>query len=148
LRLILHDLVELYQPQAEAKEISLSANLIGHLFVLGDLVQLTRVFANLIENALQYTLQGGIVEIQTLRVGQQLSVKVKDTGIGMTPEQLEHVFERFWRADEGRNYRAGGFGLGLAIAQSTIQNHGGTLTVTSQLGVGSCFTVQLPEYYV
>ncbi len=143
---LLNNLVELYQPQADAKEISLSANLIGHLFVLGDLVQLTRVFANLIENALQYTPQGGKIEVQMMRISQQLSIKVKDTGIGMTPEQLEQVFERFWRADEGRSYRARGFGLGLAIAQSTVQNHGGTLTVTSQLGVGSCFTVQLPNY--
>jgi len=144
---VLHNLVELYQPQADAKEINLSANLTGHLCVLGDSVQLTRVFANLIENALQYTTQGGTVEIQTMRVGQQLSVKVKDTGIGMTPEQLGQVFERFWRADEARTYRSGGLGLGLAIAQSIVQNHGGTLTVTSQLGVGSCFTVQLPEHY-
>lgn len=143
---ILHNLVELYQAQANAKEISFSANLIGHLFVLGDLVQLTRVFANLIENALHYTPKGGTVEIQTMRVGQQLCVKVKDTGIGMTPEQLQQVFERFWRADEARSYRSGGFGLGLAIAQTTVQNHRGTLTVTSQLGVGSCFTVQLPHY--
>ncbi len=143
---ILHNLVELYQPQADAKEINLSANLIGHLFVLGDSVQLTRVFANLIENALQYTPQGCTVEVQMMRISQQLSVKVKDTGIGMTPEQLGQVFERFWRADEARTYRAGGCGLGLAIAQSTVQNHGGTLTVTSQLGVGSCFTVQLPYY--
>jgi len=143
---LLHNLVELYQPQAKEEEISLSANLIGHLFVLGDSVQLTRVFANLIENALQYTPQGGTVEIQTMRVGQQLYIKVKDTGIGMTPEQLGQVFERFWRADEARTYRSRGCGLGLAIAQSNVQNHGGTITVTSQLGVGSCFTVQLPPY--
>jgi two-component system, OmpR family, manganese sensing sensor histidine kinase len=144
---VLHNLVQLYQPQAKAKEINLSTNLTGHLCVLGDSVQLTRVFANLIENALQYTPKGGTVEIQTRCVGQQLYVKVKDTGIGMTPEQLEQVFERFWRADEARTSRSGGFGLGLAIAQSTVQNHGGTLTVTSQLGVGSCFTVQLPEHH-
>ncbi|MGB5961112.1 MAG: HAMP domain-containing sensor histidine kinase [Coleofasciculaceae cyanobacterium] len=143
---ILDNLVELYQPQANAKKINLSANLTGHLYVLGDLILLTRVFANLIENALQYTPQGGKIELQARRVGQQLSIKVKDTGIGMTPPQLEQVFERFWRADEARNYRAGGSGLGLAIAQSTVQNHQGTLTVTSQIGVGSCFTVQLPHY--
>lgn len=143
---VLDNLVQLYQPQADAKEINLSANLTGNLYVLGDLVLLTRVFANLIENAIQYTPQNGTVEIQARRVGQQLSIKVKDTGIGMTPTQLGQIFERFWRADEGRNYRAGGFGLGLAIAKSTVQNHQGTLTVTSQLGMGSCFTVQLPHY--
>ncbi len=144
---ILHDLVQIYQPQADAKEINLrlKVNLTEHLYLLGDSVQLTRVFANLIENAIQYTPAGGTVEIQTTRVGQQVSVRVEDTGIGMTSKQLQHIFERFWRADEARSYRSGGFGLGLAIAKSIVQNHGGTLTVTSQPNVGSCFTVSFSQ---
>ncbi|MBE9125584.1 MULTISPECIES: sensor histidine kinase [unclassified Coleofasciculus] len=144
---ILHNLVELYQPQADAKEINVKANLTQPLYVLGDLVQLTRVFANLIQNALQYTPTGGLVEIQTNQVDRQLYISVKDTGIGMTPEQLQHIFDRFWRADQARSYQSNGFGLGLAIAQSIVQSHGGSLTVTSQLGVGSCFTVRLPTHY-
>ncbi|MGQ4650474.1 ATP-binding protein [Lyngbya aestuarii] len=141
---ILHKLVELYQPQVDAKEINLRIKSTKPLYVLGDAVQLTRVFANLMQNALQYTPTGGLVEIQTNQVDWQLYVSVKDTGIGMTPEQLQHVFDRFWRADQARSYQSKGFGLGLAIAQSLVQNHGGLLTVTSQLGVGSCFTVRLP----
>ena len=144
---ILHNLVQLYQPQADAKEINLKANLTEPLYVLGDSVQLTRVFANLIENALQYTIVNGEVEIQANLVGQQMYARVKDTGIGIAPEHLQQVFERFWRADEARSYRFGGFGLGLAIAQSLVHNHGGTLTVTSQMGVGSCFTVRLLAHY-
>lgn len=144
---ILQNSVELFQPQADAKEIKLSVNLTEGLLVLGDSIQLTRVFANLIENALQYTPKGGTIQIQTNRVGKQLHVSVKDTGIGMTPEQLQNVFERFWRADEARSYRSNGFGLGLAIAQSLVQSHEGILSVTSQLGVGSCFTVRLPAHY-
>lgn len=143
---ILLNLVELYQPQADAKEINIKANLTQPLYVLGDSVQLTRVFANLIQNALQYTPIGGLVEVQTNRIGQQLYVSVKDTGIGMTPEQLQHIFDRFWRADQARSYQSKGFGLGLAIAQSLVQSHGGLLTVTSQLGVSSCFTVRLPTH--
>ncbi|MEH2467162.1 sensor histidine kinase [Nostoc sp.] len=144
---ILHNLVQLYQPQAGAKEINLKANLTEPLYVLGDSVQLTRVFANLIENALQYTRVNGEVEIQANLVGQQMYARVKDTGIGIAPKHLQQVFERFWRADEARSYRFGGFGLGLAIAQSLVHNHGGTLTVTSQMGVGSCFTVRLLAHY-
>ncbi len=141
---ILDNLLELNQAQAEAKSINVKANLTKGLSVLGDSVQLTRVFGNLIENALHYTPVGGTVEIETELVGQQLYVKVKDTGIGIAPEQLPHIFERFWRADEARSYRSGGSGLGLAIAQTFVQNHRGLITATSQLGVGSCFTVRLP----
>jgi len=64
---------------------------------------------------------------------------VQDTGIGIAPEHLRHVFDRFWRADQSRAYWAGGSGLGLAIAQAIAQNHGGLITVTSQVEVGSCF---------
>lgn len=143
---MLHNLVELYQPQADAKEINLKANLSQQMYILGDSVQLTRIFRNLIDNALQYTPKGGTVEVQTTRSDQQVYVKVKDTGIGMTREQLQQVFERFWRADKARSYHGGGFGLGLAIAKSLVQNHGGTITVTSQLDIGSCFSVTLNAY--
>ncbi|MBW4511835.1 MAG: HAMP domain-containing histidine kinase [Scytonematopsis contorta HA4267-MV1] len=143
---ILLNLIELYQPQAYAKKINLKTDLSKKLYVMGDSVQLTRVFANLIENALQYTPINGTVEIINVRNNQQIEIVVKDTGIGMTPEQLQHIFERFWRADTARSYRVGGFGLGLAIAKSFVQNHGGTLAVTSKLNVGSCFTVSLPVY--
>lgn len=144
LKEILNNLVQLYQPQAETKQINLSANLTGRLYLMGNSVQLTRAFANLIENALQYTSTGGTVEIQSSSVGQQLYVKVTDTGMGIAPEHLLSVFERFWRAESARSYRTGGSGLGLAIAQTIAKDHGGLITVTSQLGVGSCFTVRLP----
>ncbi|OUL27037.1 two-component sensor histidine kinase [Nostoc sp. RF31YmG] len=144
LREILINLVNLHQTQAQAKQINLQTDITESLDILGDTVQITRLFANLIDNALQYTPVGGIVEIQSKQTGTYLYINVKDTGIGIAPEHLKHVFERFWRADQARSYRDGGSGLGLAIAQSIAQNHGGLITVTSQLGVGSCFTVRLP----
>ncbi len=67
-----------------------------------------------------------------------------DTGIGIAPEHLAQVFERFWRASAARSYHSGGSGLGLVIAMTIAQNHGGEITLTSQLGIGSCFTVHLP----
>ena len=141
---ILHNLVQLYQPQAEAKQINFVLTFHGTSLVVGDSMQLTRVFGNLIENAVQYTPKGGSVEIQTSRAGQQLYILVKDTGIGIAPEHIDKVFERFWRASEARSYHSGGSGLGLAIAMAIVQNHGGEIALTSQLGVGSCFTVRLP----
>lgn len=142
---ILENLVLLYKPQAEARQINLKFQLIAHLQLIGDSVQLTRLFTNLVENALYYTPSGGVVEIKTSRVGSHLYVNMQDTGVGIAPEYIDKVFERFWRADQSRSYWKGGSGLGLAIAQAIAQNHGGLITVTSQLGVGSCFTVRLPS---
>ncbi len=140
---ILNNLVQRYQPQAEVKQIQLKLQSTTPLYLLGESVQLTRLFTNLIENALHYTPAKGTVEIETDCIGSHLYVKVQDTGVGIAPEHLEHVFERFWRAERSRSYWNGGSGLGLAIARTITQNHSGSITVTSRLGVGSCFTVRL-----
>ncbi|MEH2392137.1 MAG: HAMP domain-containing sensor histidine kinase [Nostoc sp.] len=141
---ILENLIQLYKPQAEVKQINLTSQLIGNLQLIGNSVQLTRLFTNLVENALYYTPSGGVVEIKISRVASQLYVNVQDTGVGIAPEHIDKVFERFWRADQSRSYWSAGFGLGLAIAQAIAQNHGGLISVTSQLGIGSCFIVRLP----
>ena len=143
LTLIIQNLMQLYKPQAELKKIKFKYQAISDLYLLGDSVQLTRLFTNLIENAIYYTPSGGVVEINSNRIGSHLVVNVQDTGMGIAPEDIKYLFERFWRADQSRSYWAGGSGLGLAIAQAIAQNHGGLITVTSQLGVGSCFTVHL-----
>lgn len=141
---ILNNLLVLYLPQAEAKQIDLTANLTTDLYLLANQGQLSRLFSNLIENALQYTPVAGQIKIQTNRVSGYVFISVKDTGIGIAPEHLERIFDRFWQANQSRSYWAVGSGLGLAIAQTIAQNHNGLITVTSQVGIGSCFTVQLP----
>ncbi|MBE9019533.1 HAMP domain-containing histidine kinase [Chroococcidiopsidales cyanobacterium LEGE 13417] len=141
---LLENLVQFYKPQAEAKQIKLSIQVTKNLKLLGDPDQLRRLFGNLIENAIHYTPNGGIVEIKDRRVSSQWYIDVRDTGVGIAPEQFKHLFDRFWRADRSRSYNSGGSGLGLAIAQAIAQNHGGFITVTSQVEVGSCFTVRLP----
>jgi OmpR-family two-component system manganese-sensing sensor histidine kinase len=141
---ILDKLIQQYQSKAQAREINLSIDLNSSLSVTGNSEQLTRLFSNLIENALQYTLSQGVVDIKANRAGSSLSVTIQDTGVGIAPEHLEKVFERFWRAEQSRSYWEGGSGLGLAIARAIAQNHGGSITVKSQLGIGSCFTVCLP----
>jgi OmpR-family two-component system manganese-sensing sensor histidine kinase len=73
-----------------------------------------------------------------------VTVSVEDTGIGIAPEDVRRVFDRFWRADKARSRREGGSGLGLAIAQAISRRHGGEITVTSQVGAGTCFRVRLP----
>ncbi|MEH1784177.1 HAMP domain-containing histidine kinase [Nostoc sp.] len=140
---ILNNLMQLYQPQAKAKRINLKSQLNEKLYLLGDTNQITRLFTNLIQNAIHYTPSKGTVEIIANRSASHLVVNVQDTGVGIAPGDLEKIFERFWRADKSRSYNSGGSGLGLAIAQAIAENHGGLITATSQLGIGSCFTVRL-----
>jgi signal transduction histidine kinase len=144
LKTVIEELVKLYQPQSLAKNINFQIELNEPLFIVGDGVQLSRLFSNLIENALHYTPEGGLIEIQGKQKGLLIEIKVKDTGVGIAPEHLNEIFERFWRADTSRSYWHGGSGLGLSIVKAIAQNHGGTITVVSQLGIGSCFTVCLP----
>lgn len=148
LTVILENLVQIYQSHAEVKQIYLKSQLTENIYLLGDSIQLTRLFTNLIQNSLHYTPSEGTVEITANHLGSDLIVNVQDTGVGIAPEHIKLVFERFWRAEQSRSYWNGGSGLGLAIAQAIAQNHGGAITVTSQLGVGSCFTVRLPSFQV
>ena len=140
---ILDNLVQLYQPQAEAKKINLKSEISRGLDLWGDSIQLKRLFTNLIENAIYYTPNQGKIEIKA-NVNSYLIVDIQDTGVGILATDLERVFQRFWRADKSRHYNSGGSGLGLAIAQAIAQNHNGLITVTSQVGVGSCFTIRFP----
>ncbi len=141
---VLNNLVQIYEIQATAKQIHLQLETVENLFLLGDSSQITRLFRNLIDNALQYTPTGGRVKINASLVNQTILVQVQDTGIGIAPEHQKQIFERFWQVDRARSYHWGNSGLGLAIAQSIAKGHNGVITITSQLGIGSCLTVSLP----
>jgi signal transduction histidine kinase len=144
LTIILEELFRRYQAQAQAKNLNFERALKEPLLIFGDPLQLQRLFSNLIENALYYTPEGGLIEIQGKRKKASIKVQIKDTGIGIAAEDLDEIFEHFWRTDCSRSYHSGGSGLGLSIVKAIGENHGGTITVTSQLGIGSCFTVCLP----
>ena len=141
---LLKDLVQLYRSQAADKQVQITTVIEPDLTLQGDSVCLTRAFTNLLQNAICYTPTGGNVELSLGRSGNRLQVIVKDTGVGIAKENLDKVFERFWRADQARNYDDGGSGLGLSITRAIIQSHGGTVEVTSGVGQGSCFAVDLP----
>jgi OmpR-family two-component system manganese-sensing sensor histidine kinase len=115
----------------------------GHpVVVYGSPDQVERIIANLVENALRYTPQGGSVSITTELERNFQVVVVRDTGIGIAPEDGDRVFDRFWRADPSRVQE--GTGLGLSIARALAQRHGGDVTVTSVLGSGSRFMAWFP----
>lgn len=141
---ILEDILDEIDNQALEKQIAIKAEIAPNMMIMGHGTLLKRIFVNLIENALQYTPKGGKITV-TLEAGdRQAWVRIQDTGIGIPSEQLPYIFDRFWRADQARDRRMGGMGLGLAIAQSLAIAHGGKIAVTSQPQIGSCFQVRLP----
>jgi two-component system, OmpR family, sensor kinase len=99
---------------------------------------------NLLQNALTYTNAGGKVSLIVEAGDKNALLTVRDTGIGIAPEHLEHIFERFYRADAARSGAGGGSGLGLAIVDWIIHAHKGTISVESKVGTGTMFTVSLP----
>lgn len=114
--------------------------------VLIDPMQIERVLRNLIENAIKYTKpHSSATKVTLSKSGHNWLLKVKDDGVGISEKDVAHIFEPFYRADTARSPGKSGFGLGLAIAKTIVEAHGGNLTVTSQLGQGAEFTVRLHE---
>src|SRR5439155_750060 len=133
-----------FEPLAAERGLELSTATADDVAVRGDREQLQQVILILLDNAVRYTAEGGRVHVQARRDGSNAIVTVHDTGIGIGEEELERVFERFYRADEARNRQSGGAGLGLAIARELVMRHGGRISVESTEGAGSTFTIQLP----
>ncbi len=143
---LLEDLVELFELQALSKDIQLISEISTEVFVKGEVIQLKRLFSNLLQNALHYTPEGGSVIVSLVKLEHLVVITFQDTGIGIAPEHLTLIFDRFWRADQARSRREGGVGLGLAIVLAIATTHGGDISVTSEIGVGSCFQVRLPLF--
>jgi signal transduction histidine kinase len=141
---MIQDLVDQLTLLADDRQITLSFESQTVLPVLGDAQWLTHALINLLDNALHYTPPGGTVTIRLQEVGEEVAVSVEDTGHGIEPEHLPHLFERFYRTDWARAKDAGGTGLGLAIIKEIAEAHGGTVSVTSQVNKGSVFTLHLP----
>ena len=109
----------------------------------GDGMRLEQIVVNLVENAIKYTDEGS-VQVSVADEGEWAVFTVKDTGIGIPEESIEHLFERFYRVDKARSRSTGGTGLGLSITEKLVSLHGGSIEVKSKPGEGSTFTVQLP----
>jgi signal transduction histidine kinase len=111
---------------------------------VGDSERMAQVITNLLTNAVNYTPAGGEVEISTKVENGAALLMIADNGPGIAPEHLPHIFDRFYRVDSARTSSQGRSGLGLAISKAIVEAHGGNITVSSKIGVGSVFTVRVP----
>ncbi|MCX6655474.1 MAG: HAMP domain-containing sensor histidine kinase [Candidatus Bathyarchaeota archaeon] len=138
------------EPQAREQSVKLSMTSEAGdegAVALGDAALLTHVFQNLLENAICYNKEDGGVAVRIFREDEWIGVSIADTGIGISPDHLPHIFERFYRVDRSRSRRSGGCGLGLSIAEHIVQLHGGRIEAQSSPGMGSTFTVRLRRHY-
>jgi heavy metal sensor kinase len=142
------DLTELLEHVAgqvgEAAGRSIPVHFPGPVQVRGDPMRLTELFLNLLENAAKSTPADGIIEVHVSGAATGAKVVVRDTGVGIPPEHLPHIFERFYRVDKARAREEGGVGLGLAIARWVAEAHGGSILAESEPGRGTTMTVALP----
>jgi signal transduction histidine kinase len=134
--------IDLYRDVADAKGVTLSAKLQPDVSVMADGTRLQQVAANLIDNALKYTLAGGRVDVEVMQESGRALLRVRDNGAGIDPAELPRIWDRLFRGDASRTER--GLGLGLSLVKAIVRAHGGTVDVESALGKGSTFTVTLP----
>lgn len=140
---IVNDCLGLLRPLAVERRLTIHLEL-ASVEVKGDAERITQVVTNLLTNAIHYNREGGGVRMAVRLENGSAMLTVSDTGLGITPEHRPHIFDRFNRADQARTTSHGRTGLGLAISRAIVEAHGGTIEVTSELGVGSTFTVKLP----
>ncbi len=145
LETVLQNIVKKLTPQARASQVELHADIPLLFQVKGDEDRLTQVFTNLVDNALKFTPRGGKVTLTAQMAGDGVEIRIMDSGPGISPQDLPHIFERFYQADKSRQGGQGhGVGLGLAIAREIVQAHRGTIRAESSPGQGATFIVSLP----
>ncbi len=143
LNLLIEEVVAQLNPLAQRQQVTIATDLATNLpLVRADKDRIRQTIINLVHNAIKFNHPGGRVAVSARADDESVTVSVSDTGIGISREDLPHVFERFYKADKARS--RGGSGLGLAIAKHTIQAHGGNIWAQSEEGKGSTFSFSLP----
>ena len=131
---------------ANQQEITLRSDIQQDIEYKGDEDKLKQAIRILVDNAIKYTIAPGTVTIRLTASMRSIQIAVIDTGIGLSSEDKKKIFERFYRVDDARHREQGGFGLGLNICNLIVKQHGGKITIDSELGKGSTFTITLPKY--
>jgi PAS domain S-box-containing protein len=146
LRAVIERAIDTVRPAADAKGLAIESSLPEQMATVGDGERLQQVVWNLLSNAVKFTPAGGRVTVRARRQPGHVLVEVRDTGVGIPPEFLPHVFERFTQADSSSTRRYGGLGLGLAIVRHIVELHGGTVAAESGgTHAGACFRIRLPR---
>jgi signal transduction histidine kinase len=144
---VIRNAAESIRPAADAKQVQLVTSFdssVGR--ILGDAMRLQQIVWNLLSNAVKFTPNGGRVDLTVVRRGDEVDIVVSDTGVGIAPHFVPHVFERFRQEDVGTKRRYSGLGLGLAIARHLVELHGGTIEAESEgEGRGATFRVRFPS---
>ena len=141
---VLSEVITILEKKAGEKGIALEFEPTdNHMFINGDLYRLKQVFINLINNAIMYTPNNGVVSVFIEGSGESVLIHIKDTGIGIENHEIQRIFERFYRIDRARSRNSGGTGLGLAIVKHLIEAHKGSISVISEPGKGTVFTISL-----
>jgi two-component system phosphate regulon sensor histidine kinase PhoR len=142
---VLQAAIEVCEPKAADKGITIQLTCPEELRAPLNAPLLEQALVNLIDNAVKFSAAGGSVLVEAEKAGAEIVIRVKDQGIGIPPEHLPRIFERFYRVDAGRSRKDGGTGLGLAIVKHITQAHGGRVTVESAPGQGSAFSIIIPQ---
>jgi len=139
---LIRDTVELYEHVAEDKKVSLHASSPHDVFLTADANRMRQVMANLMDNAVKYTPNGGRIDLEAFLQNHHTVITISDTGIGISEEEVPKIWNRLYRGDQSRSQR--GLGLGLSLVKAVVQAHNGRIEVSSEPGSGSVFTLYLP----
>jgi signal transduction histidine kinase len=140
---LVEDVVEQLEPVAQARGLTLAADVAARPAVVGDASWIERLLLNLLDNAFKFTPAGGRVTVRLSEADNTAVLEVRDTGIGMAPDVVPRVFERFYRGDPARSAGGFGVGLGLSLVKWIVDRHSGEIAVISAPGAGARFTVTL-----
>jgi two-component system phosphate regulon sensor histidine kinase PhoR len=146
LRDAVDEVIALNESRAAARSVSFNVSVPEDIFVRADKKRLEQILHNLIDNAVKFNREGGSVTVEASMQNGRVVTHITDSGAGIPPEDVPRVFERLYRTDKSRSRKIEGSGLGLAIVKHLVQAHGGQVTLTSNLGRGSCFSFTLPTY--
>ncbi|MRS05089.1 HAMP domain-containing histidine kinase [bacterium] len=145
LREFLYNLVDIYRYPAEEKSLQVSVESIEDIKVSVDPGRISQVLGNILDNAIKYTNAGGQIRVNALRQMNEIAITIHDTGCGIAPEHLAHIWERLYRADRSRSKK--GLGIGLCQVKAIVSAHGGRVEVVSTPEIGSAFTIFIPSVH-
>jgi signal transduction histidine kinase len=135
---------EQLEPVAASQGVQLAWSCEPDVTVIGDSGWIERIVLNIVDNAIKFTPSGGHVQVRVSHIAKQAQLEVRDDGIGIPPQAIPHVFERFFRADASRSNRAEGAGLGLSLVKWAVDQHEGSVKIDSETEKGTCVTIHLP----